>query len=109
MKRRLNQFVATYFLFVFLFTLQKPIFMAYYAHLYDNVSCTEWFAVIWNGLPLDLSLAGYLTVIPGILLIASIWTTSKVPTPIRKGYFLFISILLACIFIGCDPDWPMLL
>lgn len=100
MKRRLNQFVATYFLFVFLFTLQKPIFMAYYAHLYDNVSCTEWFAVIWNGLPLDLSLAGYLTVIPGILLIASIWTTSKVLKPIRKGYFLFISILLASIFIG---------
>ena len=74
MKRRLIQFITTYFLFVFIFILQKPIFMAYYYTLYNKVSWTDWFSVIGHGLPLDLSLAGYLTILPGLLLIASAWT-----------------------------------
>ena len=100
MKRRLIQFITTYFLFVFIFILQKPIFMAYYHTLYNKVSWIEWFNVIWHGLPLDLSLAGYLTAIPGLLLIASAWTDSGVIRNIRKYYFLFTSILLSCIFVG---------
>ena len=74
--------------------------MAYYHTLYNKVSWIEWFNVIWHGLPLDLSLAGYLTAIPGLLLIASAWTDSGVIRNIRKYYFLFTSILLSCIFVG---------
>ncbi len=55
--------------------------------------------VIWNGLPLDLSLAGYLTAIPGLLFIASAWTLSKTLRSIWNGYYFFIAILLAVIFI----------
>ncbi len=54
--------------------------MAYYHTLYDKVSWTEWFSVMWHGLPLDFSMAGYLTIIPGLLLIASAWTDSKKTT-----------------------------
>ena len=60
--------------------------MAYYYTLYNKVSWTDWFSVIGHGLPLDLSLAGYLTILPGLLLIASAWTDSR--------------ILLSCIFIS---------
>ncbi|WP_455586621.1 LTA synthase family protein [Bacteroides sp.] len=100
MKRRLIQFITTYFLFVFIFILQKPIFMGYYYTLYNKVSWTDWFSVIGHGLPLDLSLAGYLTIIPGLLLIASAWTDSRILRQIRRIYFLFVSILLSCIFIS---------
>lgn len=100
MKRRLIQFVTTYFLFVFIFILQKPIFMAYYYTLYNKVSWTDWFSVIGHGLPLDLSLAGYLTLVPGLLLIASAWTSSQILQQIRRIYFLFVSILLSCVFIS---------
>lgn len=100
MKRRLIQFVTTYFLFVLIFVLQKPLFMAYYHNLYANVSVTDWFSVIWHGLPLDLSLAGYLTAIPGFLLIATAWTKSERIRQIRHVYFLIVAILMACIFIG---------
>ena len=95
MKRRLIQFVTTYFLFVFIFILQKPAFMAYYHTLYDKVSWTEWFSVMWHGLPLDFSMAGYLTVIPGLLLIASAWTDSKKLQQIRRIYIIIVSILLS--------------
>lgn len=66
MKRRLIQFVTTYFLFVLIFVLQKPIFMGYYHTLYNKVSWTDYFSVMGHGLPLDFSLAGYLTAIPGL-------------------------------------------
>ena len=84
MKKRIIQFLTTYFLFVLLFVLQKPIFMVYYHDLYTNVSLGDYFRVMWHGLPLDLSLAGYLTAIPGILLIASAWTNSSILRRIRQ-------------------------
>ena len=99
MKKRIIQFLTTYFLFVLLFVLQKPIFMAYYHDLYSNVSFADYFKVMWHGLPLDFSLAGYLTVIPGLVLIASAWTASPVLRCIRQVYFGVVAFIMACIFI----------
>ena len=99
MKKRIIQFLTTYFLFVLLFALQKPIFMVYYRELYINASLGDYFRVMWHGLPLDLSLAGYLTAIPGLLLIASAWTDSSVLRRIRQVYFGLIAFIMACIFI----------
>ena len=99
MKKRIIQFLTTYFLFVLLFVLQKPIFMAYYHELYTDASIGDYFSVMWHGLPLDFSLAGYLTAIPGFLLIASAWTDSSILRRIRQGYFGVIAFIMACIFI----------
>lgn len=100
MKRRLYSFAATYFLFVFFFILQKPVFMAYYNALYTTVPWTDWLTVIEHGLPLDLSLAGYLSLLPGLLLVASVWTSSSLLRLIGRLYFLLVAILLACVFVG---------
>ncbi len=99
MKKRIIQFLTTYFLFVLLFVLQRPIFMAYYHDLYSNASFGDYFKVMWHGLPLDLSLAGYLTAIPGVLLIASAWTASPLLRRIRQIYFGLTAFIMACIFI----------
>lgn len=99
MKERLIGLIKTYILFVCIFILQKPLFILYYSSLYAGTSWTDPFKVIWNGLPLDLSLAGYLTAIPGLLFIASAWTLSKALRRIWNGYYFFIAILLAVIFI----------
>lgn len=64
------------------------------------MSWTDWFSVIGHGLPLDLSLAGYLTILPGLLLIASAWTDSRILQLIRRIFFTITSILLSCIFIS---------
>lgn len=98
MKDRLIGFIKTYCLFVCIFVLQKPLFMLFYKSLYPDASCADWFNVIWHGLPLDLSLAGYLTAIPGFLFITSVWTLSKSLHRIWCGYFLFISVLISIIF-----------
>lgn len=98
MKDRLIGFIKTYCLFVCIFVWQKPLFMLFYQSLYPDASCADWFSVIWHGLPLDLSLAGYLTAIPAFLSIASVWTLSKSLHRIRCGYFLVVSVLLSLIF-----------
>lgn len=57
MKERLIGLIKTYILFVCIFILQKPLFILYYSSLYAGTSWTDPFKIIWNGLPLDLSLA----------------------------------------------------
>lgn len=98
MKERLIGFLKTYFLFVCIFMLQKPFFMLFYRPLYEGISWADWFSVIWHGLPLDLSLAGYLAVIPGLLFICSAWAVSALLRRIWCGYFIFVSVLLSIIF-----------
>lgn len=98
MKERLIEFVKTYCIFICIFILQKPLFMLYYQKQYADTSWMDWLSVVWHGLPLDFSLAGYLSVIPGFLFIISAWTLSNLLYRIWCGYFLFVSILLSIIF-----------
>lgn len=100
MKKRLIELIKTYFLFVGIFALQKPLFMWYYHSLYADVSWKEWLATVWHGLPLDLSMAGYLTALPGLLLIASVWTLSETLRRIKCGYFLLVSVSLSVMFVA---------
>ncbi len=100
MKKRIVEFFVTYFLFVFIFLLQKPLFMFYYRDLYGAVGAGDWLRVMLHGLPLDFSLAGYLTILPGLGLLASVWTIHPVLYKIQRIYFVLISVLLACIFVG---------
>lgn len=97
MKDRLVGFILTYFLFVCIFLLQKPLFMAVYHALFCDVSWAEWFKVMWHGLPLDFTVAGYLTVVPGLLYIASAWTVSPVLRKVWCGYFMLVSVLMSVI------------
>ena len=112
MKERLIGFLKTYFLFVCIFALQKPFFMLFYRPLYEGVSWTEWLGVMWHGLPLDLSLAGYLTAIPGLLFICSAWAVPNLPAvygAVTLSSFPFYSLLYlpsiwACTNTG-DSGW----
>ena len=99
MKERLIGFVKIYVFFVAVFVLQKPLFMFYYHSLFADVSWADYFRVMWHGLPLDFSLAGYLTLLPGLLLIVSAWTLSRVLRWVWNGYFLLVSVLLSVIFV----------
>lgn len=100
MKERLVGLVKTYVLLVCVFVLQKPLFMAFYYMLYEDCKWLDWLKVMWHGLPFDLILAGYLTVIPGLLYLISVWTLSRVLHRIWCAYFLLVSIGVSLIFVG---------
>lgn len=97
MKERLIGLVRTYVLFVLLFVVQKPLFMAVHASLYADVAWTDWLRVMWHGLPLDLSLAGYLSALPGLFFVASAWTLGRGLHRVWCGYFVFVSVLMSVI------------
>jgi phosphoglycerol transferase MdoB-like AlkP superfamily enzyme len=99
MKERLIGLIKTYIYFVCIFVIQKPLFVLYYKSLYADTTGTDIFRIIWHGLPLDLALAGYLTVIPALLFIFSVWTLSKFLHKLWNIYFLIIVILLSIIFV----------
>ncbi|MCR5361364.1 MAG: LTA synthase family protein [Bacteroidales bacterium] len=65
--------IALYFLFVLLFLLGKFIFLSFHADIFDAYAAADWFAVLWHGLPHDLTCAGYLMALPFVLHLAFIW------------------------------------
>ena len=104
-------FVKTYATFVVLFVLQKPLFLflekGSATQPVDNIF-TELPAVIWHGLPLDLSMAGYLSVIPGFLSIAVVWLKRDLVKPIMNIYFIITSLFITCSFLlnaSLYPYW----
>ena len=104
-------FVKTYATFVVLFVLQKPLFLflekGSATQPVDNIF-TELPAVIWHGLPLDLSMAGYLSVIPSFLSIAVVWLKRDLVKPIMNIYFIIASLFITCSFLlnaSLYPYW----
>lgn len=96
MKERLIGLIKTYILFVCIFILQKPLFILYYSSLYAGASWSRSFPGYLEWFTLDLSLAGYLTAIPGLLFIAVRLDTFQ-DAPQHLEWLLF----LHCYFTRC--------
>jgi phosphoglycerol transferase MdoB-like AlkP superfamily enzyme len=101
MKSLILSFVKTYLLFVLLFIIWKPLFMWFHHDLYAEAGTMDYFEVMLHGLPLDFSVAGYFTIVPGLLLIASLWIPFRLTTLLRRVYFYTIAFIFSVI---CIPD-----
>ena len=99
MKQRIYKLILTFVLWTLVFALQKPIFMAYYHSLYADASIDDWLSVMWHGLPLDLSLAGYLTALPALLLIVSVWTLAAWLHKTARAYFVLMALVVSVVFV----------
>lgn len=64
MKKKTILTVSTFLLWTFIFILQKPVFLLVYGGLGHIAQ------VIWHGLPLDMSMAGYLAAVPALVILA---------------------------------------
>ncbi|WP_075556490.1 LTA synthase family protein [Parabacteroides timonensis] len=97
MSKRLIFLLAVFALWLPVFAIQKPLFMLYHA-LENSCSLTDYLQVILHGVLLDCTISGYLTVIPLLCVLVSIWLPGSVYKKILKGYFLIIAILVAAIY-----------
>ena len=109
--KQIAWFFKTYFTFVLLFIVQKPLFMLF-THSSANQPIespiSSMFQVMWHGLTLDLSLAGYFTIIPALLLLASIWIRKEVIRPVFNTYMGFAALLVSFCFVlnvALYPYW----
>lgn len=101
MKRNLLFIAATAAVSLLTAALQKPIFMLwYYARTLDAGDCVaaDICRVVWHGLKLDISVAGYITALPVIVVLAATLFPRRWMTGLLKVYFIIISIITAVVF-----------
>ncbi len=95
------RFFKHYILFFLFCVVQKVVFwLYYYKEFYNECGFSDFADVVLHGLPLDAAIAGYLTAIPALLLIASVWWRSKALNYIFRGYYIFCAVLLGLIFVA---------
>ena len=98
MKRRVVFLFALFSIWLPIFVIQKPAFMLYHHALAAGCSFTDYIQVMLHGLLLDSTIAGYLTVIPLLCVLVSVWLPGRFYQKFLKGYFLVAAILIAVIF-----------
>ena len=100
--KQILSFIKTYVILVILFVAQKPLFLLLEKSSTAPQTINIWDympQVIWHGLSLDLGMAGYLSVIPGLLLLVSIWIRKKLVYPILNIYFGIVAFMGAFLFV----------
>jgi len=71
----------------------------FYQHaLSETCTFTDFLQVMLHGLKLDCTIAGYLTAIPLLLTLVSVWLPDAWLKKVLKGYFLIMGILVSAIF-----------
>lgn len=91
--KKIKVLVGGFIYWVILFLLLKVAFMLYNWSTYSTFGLVDWLKVLWHGLPLDFSLAGYLTVFPALSLIVSVWASAG--RQLRRFYYL----LMTCVVV----------
>jgi phosphoglycerol transferase MdoB-like AlkP superfamily enzyme len=100
MKKRIS-FVALHFLVLWLiFILQKPVFMLYHGAIGKGIGLTDFLRVMTHGASLDATMAGYLSVVP----LLAVMVTVFVPRAVRfrramGGYQVLVAVLISLLFV----------
>ena len=100
MKKRILFLLALYFMWLPLLAIQKPVFMLYHHALASGCSLIDYLKVITHGLLLDCTIAGYLTALPLLMTLVSVWLPGSFYRKLLKGYFGIMAVLIAAIR-GC--------
>ena len=98
MKRRVAFLLAAFLAWLPLLALQKPVFIVYHRALAEGCSVADFVRVVTNGLKLDCTVAGYLTVVPLLCVLVSIPLPGAFYRKFLRGYFAAAAILIAAIF-----------
>jgi len=100
MGKKLRFLAATWISTLLLMAIQKPIFLLYYAAQSAEHSVGEWLEVIRHGLLLDSTMAGYITVLPLLFTLITMWTgiADRIGQRVMKIYFILMAVVAATLF-----------
>ena len=85
-------------MFTAISVILKPVFMFYNHSAFKDCNLTDYLAVIWHGLPMDVSVAGYFTIIPALLALISIWLHPALIRILHRIYLALASLLLSIVY-----------
>ncbi len=108
--RKTGFLLALFFATAAMMALQKPLFLWWYAEQAASAGWREWLAVIRHGWLLDLTVAGYITAIPWLLTLLTLFVPipQRVARRILTGWFAVVSVLTAVILavdLGLYAHW----
>lgn len=102
LRRKIAFLLAVFAATAGVMALQKPLFMAWYAGEAAAVGAgaAEWFEVLWHGLSLDLTVAGYVTAVPLLVMLLSLWVRlpERLWRALLTGYFALVALFTAVVF-----------
>jgi len=78
--------------------IEKPLFLLWYHAQAAEASAAELALVVWNGLKLDQTVAGYITALPLLVVLAALWIPGPMERSVLKGYLLVIAAVAATAF-----------
>ena len=108
MKKRIIYIVSYFFTLLLLFVIQKPLFMLYYDAVGKEVCVNDFWQVMWHGLSLDATTAGYLTALPLLVILVSLWVQKMSLRKLLLPYYILAAILVSVVFVvdmGLYPFW----
>ncbi|WP_419033962.1 LTA synthase family protein [Dysgonomonas gadei] len=108
MKQRILLLITIFVYFIFIFCIEKLAFMLMHSSAGGGITSSEIFQVLYHGLPLDMSMSGYLAAIPALILIFSIWIEPKVIAKVFNVYFgiiLSLVVVIAVVDLVVYPYW----
>jgi phosphoglycerol transferase MdoB-like AlkP superfamily enzyme len=108
MKQRILHLITIFIYFIFLFCIEKLAFVLIHSSAGGGITTSDIFQVLYHGLPLDMSMSGYLTVIPALILVFSIWFNPKVVATVLNVYFgtiLSLVVIVAVVDLVVYPYW----
>ena len=88
--------------------IEKPLFLLWYHAQAAEASAAELALVVWNGLKLDQTVAGYITALPLLVVLAALWIPGRWSRSVLKGYLLVIAAVAATAFaanLALYEDW----
>ena len=102
LRRKITFPLAVFAATVLVMALQKPLFMAWYAGeaAATGAGWQGWFEVLGHGLSLDLTVAGYVTAVPLLVVLLSLWVRlpQRLWRALLTGYFALVALLTAAVF-----------
>lgn len=102
LRRKITFPLAVFAATVLVMALQKPLFMAWYAGeaAATGAEWRGWFEVLGHGLSLDLTVAGYVTAVPLLVMLLSLWVRlpQRLWRALLTGYFALVALLTAVVF-----------
>lgn len=98
MKKRILFLLALFLIWLPLLAIQKPVFMLYHHALAGGCALSDYLKVMTHGLLLDGTIAGYLTALPLLMTLVSVWLPGAFYRKLLKGYFGIMAVLIAAIF-----------
>lgn len=98
--KQIRYFLEVFLLWTLVGIVSKIAFLLLYHSLFGESLLADRLLVLWYGLRLDAAVAGYLTLLPGLLLIVTLWSRMRLIRWLWQGYFALTGFLAALAYVS---------